>query len=83
MNYLHYEFDLDEGDEVVAPPASSVEDALEDAMLVLARMTGYPAVANLPGARRDTMPKRRPRPKPSRRPAMRWLNWTPTPRAVT
>ena len=41
--------------EVVAPPASSVEDALEDAMLVLARMTGYPAVANLPGARRDTM----------------------------
>ncbi len=41
--------------EAVAPPASSVEDALEDAMVILAKMTGYPAVANLPGAKRDTM----------------------------
>ncbi len=41
--------------ETVAPPASSVEDALREAMIVLARLTGYPAVASLPSAQRDTL----------------------------
>ena len=36
-------------------PASSVEDALQDATALLARMTGYPAMASLPGATSDTM----------------------------
>lgn len=39
----------------IAAPASSVEDALEDATALLARMTGYPAMASLPGAASDTM----------------------------
>lgn len=41
--------------ESVAPPAASVEDALREATAVLARLTGYPAVASLPSAQLDTM----------------------------
>lgn len=41
--------------ELVAPPAASVEDAMREAMVVLARLTGYPAVASLPTASRDTL----------------------------
>lgn len=41
--------------EAVAPPASSVEDALREATAILARLTGYPAVASLPSAHLDTM----------------------------
>jgi heat-inducible transcriptional repressor len=41
--------------EVVAPPAASFEDALREGMAVLAKLTGYPAVASLPSASRDTM----------------------------
>jgi heat-inducible transcriptional repressor len=37
----------------IAAPASSVEDALRDTCAALARLTGYPAVATLPSARRD------------------------------
>lgn len=39
---------------ISAPPAS-LEDALREATLALARLTGYPAVASLPAAKRDTM----------------------------
>lgn len=39
----------------IAAPASSIEDALEDATALLARMTGYPAMASLPGAASDVM----------------------------
>lgn len=39
----------------IAAPASSIEDALEDATQLLARMTGYPAMASLPIAAQDTM----------------------------
>src|SRR5690606_36461106 len=39
----------------IAAPASSVADALQDATTILARMTGYPAMASLPGATTDTM----------------------------
>ena len=35
--------------------ASSVEDVLRDACAALAKLTGYPAVASLPTARRDTV----------------------------
>jgi heat-inducible transcriptional repressor len=38
----------------VATPATSLEDALRDACAILARLTGYPAVATLPGGARDT-----------------------------
>ena len=38
----------------IAAPASSVEDALREACVALARLTGYPAVATLPGNTRDT-----------------------------
>jgi heat-inducible transcriptional repressor len=41
--------------ELVAPPAASVEDAMREAMFVLAKLTGYPAVASLPTASRDTL----------------------------
>jgi len=39
--------------ERVAPPAASVEDALREAVQVLARLTGYPAMASLPSATND------------------------------
>ena len=39
--------------EQVAPPAASVEDALREAVVVLTRLTGYPAVASLPDAKGD------------------------------
>ncbi|RYX82526.1 heat-inducible transcription repressor HrcA [bacterium] len=39
--------------ERVAPPAASVEDALREAVSVLTKLTGYPAVASLPNARGD------------------------------
>ncbi len=39
--------------ERVAPPAASVEDALREAVSVLAKLTGYPAVASLPNAKGD------------------------------
>jgi heat-inducible transcriptional repressor len=39
----------------IAAPASSVEDALQNATALLTRMTGYPAMASLPGATSDTM----------------------------
>jgi heat-inducible transcriptional repressor len=39
---------------ISAPPAS-LEDALREATLALAKITGYPAVASLPAARSDTM----------------------------
>jgi len=39
----------------VPAPASSMEDALRDACAILARLTGYPAVATLPRAGRDTL----------------------------
>jgi heat-inducible transcriptional repressor len=39
----------------IPTPASSVEDALEDATQILAQLTGYPAIASLPVAGRDTM----------------------------
>jgi heat-inducible transcriptional repressor len=38
----------------IAAPATSVEDALREACVALAQLTGYPAVATLPGAARDT-----------------------------
>ena len=41
--------------ETVAPPLSSVEDTLREATAILARLTGYPAVASLPHAQRDTV----------------------------
>jgi heat-inducible transcriptional repressor len=53
--------------EVVAPPAASVEDALREAMTVLAKLTGYPAVASLPSAQRDTMRFLQLNPVPPRR----------------
>ena len=53
--------------EVVAPPAASVEDALREAMMVLAKLTGYPAVASLPSATRDTMRFLQLNPVPPRR----------------
>jgi heat-inducible transcriptional repressor len=39
----------------ISTPAASVEDALREATAALARLTGYPAVATLPNANRDTM----------------------------
>jgi len=39
----------------IATPISSVEDALREATTLLAKLTGYPAVASLPAANRDTM----------------------------
>ncbi len=39
----------------IVTPASSVEDALRDACVTLARLTGYPAVATLPAAGRDSV----------------------------
>lgn len=53
--------------EVVAPPAASVEDALREAMTVLAKLTGYPAVCSLPSATRDTMRFLQLNPMPPRR----------------
>jgi heat-inducible transcriptional repressor len=50
--------------EVVAPPAASVDEALREAMGVLARLTGYPAVASLPGTQSDNV---------------RWLQLNPVP----
>jgi heat-inducible transcriptional repressor len=41
--------------ETVAPPQASFEDALREATTILARLTGYPAVASLPSAGRDAM----------------------------
>ena len=51
----------------IAAPASSVEDALREATAALARLTGYPAVASLPAARRDTMRHVQINPVPPRR----------------
>ena len=53
--------------EVVAPPAASVEDAMQEAMLVLAKLTGYPAVASLPSAVRDNVAMLQLNPVPPRR----------------
>jgi heat-inducible transcriptional repressor len=39
----------------VAPPISSVEDALREATTTLVKLMGYPAVASLPNTRSDTM----------------------------
>lgn len=39
----------------IPTPATSVEDVLRDACAALAKLTGYPAVATLPQARRDTV----------------------------
>ncbi len=39
----------------ISTPASSVEDVLRDACAALAKLTGYPAVATLPHAARDTV----------------------------
>jgi heat-inducible transcriptional repressor len=39
----------------ISSPASSVEDVLRDACVALAKLTGYPAVATLPQAGRDTV----------------------------
>jgi heat-inducible transcriptional repressor len=39
----------------ISAPASSIEDALREATAALARLSGYPAVATLPTANRDTM----------------------------
>lgn len=39
----------------IAAPAQSIEDALREATAALARLTGYPAIASLPMAQRDTM----------------------------
>ena len=41
--------------ERVAPPAASVEDALREAVSVLAKLTGYPAIASLPNAQGDNV----------------------------
>jgi len=43
--------------QILAIPASpsSIEDALREATALLAQLTGYPAVATLPSAGRDTM----------------------------
>ena len=53
--------------EVVAPPASSVEDALREAVAVLAKLSGYPAVASLPSAIRDNVRMLQLNPIPPRR----------------
>ena len=53
--------------EVVAPPAASVEDAMQEAMIVLARLTGYPAVASLPSSARDNVRMLQLSPMPPRR----------------
>ena len=53
--------------QVVAPPAASVEDAMQQAMLVLARLTGYPAVASLPSALSDNVRMLQLNPMPPRR----------------
>ena len=53
--------------EVVAPPASSVEDALREAVAVLAKLSGYPAVASLPSAIRDNVRMLQLNPVPPRR----------------
>ncbi len=39
----------------ISSPANSIEDVLRDACAALAKLTGYPAVATLPQARRDTI----------------------------
>jgi len=39
----------------VAPPISSVEDALREATTTLVKLMGYPALASLPNTRSDTM----------------------------
>ena len=51
---------------ISAPPAS-LEDALQEATSALARLTGYPAIASLPAARRDTMRQVQINPVPPRR----------------
>lgn len=53
--------------ETVAPPAASVEDLLREATAVLAKLTGYPAVATLPATARDTMRQLQLNPLPPRR----------------
>ncbi len=53
--------------EVVAPPAASVEDAMQEAMIVLAKLTGYPAVASLPSGVRDNVRMLQLSPLPPRR----------------
>ncbi len=52
---------------ISAPPAS-LEDTLREATVALARLTGYPAVASLPAARRDTMRQVQINPVPASRP---------------
>lgn len=51
----------------VAPPAASVEDALREATAILTKLTGYPVVASLPAAARDTMRQLQLNPLPPRR----------------
>lgn len=51
----------------IAAPASSMEEALQEATALLARMTGYPAMASLPGASSDTMRHVQLNPLPPRR----------------
>lgn len=53
--------------ETVAPPAASVEDALREAVTVLARLTGYPAMGSLPSANRDNVRLLQLNPVPPRR----------------
>lgn len=51
----------------VSIPAASIEDALRDATSALAQLSGYPAVASLPGVQRDTMRHLQLNPVPPRR----------------
>jgi heat-inducible transcriptional repressor len=51
----------------ISIPPASLEDALREATLALARLTGYPAVATLPGAKQDTMRRVQLNPVPPRR----------------
>lgn len=51
----------------IAAPASSIEDALHDACAALVNLTGYPAVATLPNAGRDTVRHLQINPLPPRR----------------
>ena len=52
-------------DAWISSSPASLEDALREATLALARLTGYPAVASLPAARRDTMRQVQINPLPS------------------
>jgi heat-inducible transcriptional repressor len=41
--------------DAMAPPISSVEELFREATQILARLTGYPALASLPRAQKDTL----------------------------